>query len=503
MFKNDNFKEEIKEEIGENVSDTGDNDESDEGLKERVSDTRDEVRGKLSDTREHVNEGVKETVSHTRDLVSDKVKDSLEFSFGPFKSPLFLAMAIGVIIAMYMEVIPTDMIGGLAVMVTLGWLFQTIGNQIPYLNKLGAGTLLPLFIPALMVYFEILPQNSIDAITFVIEDMNFTDLFVFTLIAGSILNLNRDILVKGFRSIIPLIIAGILGGSVLTSLIGMLLGFSLEEVFFYIVGGAMPGGIAVGSLPLADGYAMISGGTAGDYASYLVPTQILASLIAVIGASLLNQFGNTHSEFSGEGQLMRESDDEEDSETDLAEITNRFGVDASFARGAFFVLVLGVVCTLLEEIFSFPKAVFAIILCVVLNLTDALPQTVVSGSSAFSQIISSTFNAGVLAAIGVVHLDIAQMLDIMSVPYFLVILSLVAILGSIGFILGNKLGMYPIESSILSLNQVAMGGSGNIAILSGGEREDLMPFSQVITRFSGASVLTIWLLLFRVVQVFL
>lgn len=479
-------------------------DEQEEKLDdEKVSGFGEEFRKKVTDAREEINEGVRDRVSDTRNLVLEKIQDSLEFSFGPFKSPLFLAMAVGVIIAMYMEVIPIDMIGGLAVMVTLGWLFQTIGNHMPYLNKLGAGTLLPLFIPALMVYYGILPQNSIDAITYVINDMNFTDLFVFTLIAGSILNLNRNILIKGFGSIIPLMIVGILGGSILTTLLGMLLGYSLEEAFFYIVGGAMPGGIAVGALPMADGYATIAGGTAGDYTSYLVPTQILASLIAVVGAGILNQFGSSRPDYSGDGQLMREGGEDEDVKTELSDITDRFGVEASFARGAFFVLVLGVVCTLLEGIFGFPKAVFAIIFCVALNLTGVLPESVVSGTSAFSDIISYTFNAGVLAAIGVVHLDIEQMLAIISIRYFIVILSLAVILSLIGFFLGKKLGMYPVEGSILSLNQVAMGGSGNIAILSGGEREQLMPFAQVITRFSGASVLTIWLLLFRVAQAFI
>jgi Na+/citrate or Na+/malate symporter len=58
---------------------------------------------------------------------------------------------------------------------------------------------------------------------------------------------------------------------------------------------------------------------------------------------------------------------------------------------------------------------------------------------------------------------------------------------AIGFCVGRLLGMYPIESAIVTATHSGQGGIGAIAILTAANRIQLMPFAQVATRIGGRS----------------
>ena len=99
-----------------------------------------------------------------------------------------------------------------------------------------------------------------------------------------------------------------------------------------------------------------------------------------------------------------------------------------------------------------------------------------------------------MVAIGIVFISLEDVLAILTWRYFAVLLSVVLTLALNGFFMSRFTNMYPVESGIISLNQASMGGSGNIAILSTAEREEMMPFAQVTTRIGGAITISLMII---------
>ena len=75
-----------------------------------------------------------------------------------------------------------------------------------------------------------------------------------------------------------------------------------------------------------------------------------------------------------------------------------------------------------------------------------------------------------------------------------VIVSTVMSLVAIGFCVGRLLGMYPIESAIVTATHSGQGGIGAIAILTAANRMQLMPFAQIATRIGGAITVALTLI---------
>jgi malate:Na+ symporter len=76
-----------------------------------------------------------------------------------------------------------------------------------------------------------------------------------------------------------------------------------------------------------------------------------------------------------------------------------------------------------------------------------------------------------------------------------VIVLTVASLIATGFAVGRLLGMYPIDTAIVTATHSGQGGTGDIAILTAANRLELMPFAQIATRIGGAITVTLTLIL--------
>ena len=59
-----------------------------------------------------------------KETFSDKVKT---FQVGPVPLPVYLVLAAIILFTAYLEQLPVSMIGGFAVILSLGWLLGTIG----------------------------------------------------------------------------------------------------------------------------------------------------------------------------------------------------------------------------------------------------------------------------------------------------------------------------------------------------------------------------------------
>ncbi len=100
----------------------------------------------------------------------------------------------------------------------------------------------------------------------------------------------------------------------------------------------------------------------------------------------------------------------------------------------------------------------------------------------------------ILFAVGVAITPWQELVNAFTLTNLLVIVSTVSALVATGFFVGKKIGMHPIDVAIVSCCQSGQGGTGDVAILTAGNRMSLMPFAQIATRIGGAINVSLGLL---------
>lgn len=162
-------------------------------------------------------------------------------------------------------------------------------------------------------------------------------------------------------------------------------------------------------------------------------------------------------------------------------------LDARAMSGAVFTLVtMFMIGQILEKITHFPGPVMMIIAAAAVKYLHVLPESVERGSQQWYKFISGNFTFPLMAGLGLLYIDLSSVVNVLTIPYFLTIVTVVLTVSLTGFVCGFIFKMYPIEASIISSCQSGMGGTGDVAILSTANRMNLMPFAQVATRIGGA-----------------
>lgn len=393
---------------------------------------------------------------------------------------IFAAIAL---YAMYTENLPAGMIGALLITMVLGELLGWFGNHMPIVRTfLGGGAIVAIFGSAYMVYSGLMPESTTAGITEFMKDGDFLNFYIAALITGSILGMESKILVKaGVRYALPLL-AAVAGAVGLAALIGMVLGFSVQEAVLVIAMPIMGGGMGAGAVPMSQVYSEMLGNEPGYYLSILVPALALGNVFAIILASVLNMLGNKYPSLTGNGQLIRNFHYEKKETTsyDLA----KMGIGV-LAAVSFYILgnILG------DFIPLHPYAIM-IILVAVLKVANVMPDIIVEGASQWYEFVARNWTNALLVGIGVAYTDLEAVLNALSIEYVLIVLAVVigAVVGA--GVVGKFMGFYPIEAAITAgLCMANMGGTGDVAVLSAARRMELMPFAQISSRLGGALIL--------------
>ena len=83
-----------------------------------------------------------------------------QIKIGPLSLKYYLPCLVVVLIAVYTNVLNTDIVGTFAFLLLMGWIFNFIGNKIPVFGSwMGGGILLPLFAGSALVYFGLIPDT--------------------------------------------------------------------------------------------------------------------------------------------------------------------------------------------------------------------------------------------------------------------------------------------------------------------------------------------------------
>jgi len=415
----------------------------------------------------------------------------MEFRIGILPLPVYVLA--GLLIAGFLVTgkLPGEISLAIVMFAFFGFTFAEIGKRLPVLRSIGAGAIFATFVPSAMVFYHWLPADVIKVTVDFTKQTNFLYLFIASIIVGSILGMDRQVLIKGFLKIFVPLAAGTVAAGAVGTLVGTLLGLGAHHTFFFIVVPIMAGGVGEGAIPLSIGYAEILHQDQGAMFATVLPPVMLGSLTAIILAGTLNHIGKRLPHLTGEGRLQPGEHDDMDPKKE--EIGGHMDVTHIAAAGitALTLYLLGIMC---QRLFGLPAPVAMLFLAVVVKLTQAVSPQLQSGAFVVYKFFSTAVTYPLLFAIGVSLTPWDKLLAAFTVPNLITIVSTVVTLMATGALVGRWLNMYPIEAAIVNACHSGQGGTGDVAILTAANRMTLMPFAQIATRIGGAVTVTIVLI---------
>ena len=386
--------------------------------------------------------------------------------------------------------LPSDIVVMVATLAFFGFACGEFGKRLPILGKLGAAAICATFIPSALVHYGLLPDVVVESTTKFYKSTNILYLYICCIIVGSIMSMNRTTLIQGFMRIFFPMLCGEIVGMLVGVGVGTALGLEPFQVFFFIVLPIMAGGVGEGAIPLSIGYAALMHMDQGVALGRVLPMVMLGSLTAIVIAGGLNQLGKRFPHLTGEGQLMPNRRNETHRETPAE---GKMDV-TTLASGALLAVLLYMLGMLGQKTIGLPAPVGMLFLAVLLKLVNGVSPRLQEGSQMVYKFFRTAVTYPILFAVGVAITPWQELVNAFTVTNLLVIISTVTALVATGFLVGKKIGMYPIDVAIVSCCQSGQGGTGDVAILTSGNRMNLMPFAQIATRIGGAINVSLGLL---------
>jgi CCS family citrate carrier protein len=409
--------------------------------------------------------------------------------------PLPVLVAILVLVGAYIAKgeVPADLTTNILILGAGGFICAEIGKHIPGLKRIGAAAIFATFVPSLLVYLNIIPKSLKESITTFTDQSNFLYLFIGSIIVGSILGMDRRMLIGGFLKILVPILSGSIAAAAVGCAVGTALGMGFKHTAFMVVVPVLGGGVGEGAIPLSIGYATLGGGKQGDLLAEILPAVMFGSLAAILLAGGLNLFGKRRPDLTGEGQLQPGEHDVALTGKEAARIMPDL---QTVGAALLLAMTLYLAGALVQKLTGFPGPVTMLFLAVILKLGRLVSPSLEQGAFRNYQFFAALVTYPLLFAIGVAKTPWEKLMSAFTVPEIVTILATVVTLVTTGFFTGRLVNIHPIESAIVTACRASQGGTGDVAILSASNRMVLMPFAQVATRIGGALTVTLALALF-------
>jgi malate:Na+ symporter len=369
-----------------------------------------------------------------------------------------------------------------------------VGKRIPVFRSIGGPVILVTFVPAFMVARHWIPADLATNITTFYKSTNFLYLFIAGIIVGSILSMNRTVLIRGFLKIFLPLIAGSCAALVVGSLVGWALTGDLRRTVFYIVVPIMGGGLGEGAIPLTLGYSQSGAGPSETLLAQVLPVVLLANVCAIVFASVLSIIGRRFPKTSGFGRIQPAKEGDEEPEL-VGHNQAPFDIRQLAASG-FMAVALYLLGEATHALFGWPAPIVMLVAAVCLKLTRWLPGSLEHHAGLVYEFMSIAVTYPLLFAIGVSSTPWDQLLKAFTVSTVItIVVTIVTIMGT-AYLVASRIGMYPVDTSIVVGTHTGMGGTGDVAILTATQRMELMPFAQIATRIGGAITVTLALIAF-------
>ncbi len=466
---------------------------------------------------------------------------SKDKEFKLFNLPLkfFLIITVVVLLATYLGVLPAGMAGCFAFMIVIGTIFAWIGDHTPIIKDyLGGGAIVCIFGSALLVFFNLLPKKiGVDEATgtaiynmampfasakgasdlvgnigtFFKTEGGFLDWYIAALITGSILGMNRKLLVKAAARYFPAIFGGLILAFALCCGMAAIMGYPVMNALLLIALPIMGGGMGAGATPLSKIFESSGSMSAAEALSVMTPAVAIGNAVSIVLAGVLVKV--ISGKLNGNGQLMQagsidpkelEISPEMQKKRESLSLTN-MGIGL-LVSGGFFAwgfICAGVWKALVPGITIHAYA-WMIITVAICKIADIIPENIEIACFQWFQFIMKNLTNMLLVGIGICYLDINTVISSFSITYLL--LCAATCIGAFAgaAIVGKLVGFYPFEAGVTAgLCMSNMGGTGDVAVLSAADRMELMPFAQISSRLGGAIILLIASLMLSMLARFL
>ena len=389
----------------------------------------------------------------------------------------------------------TDMTGTLAICFGLAVILNEVGERIPIWNTyIGGGLLLTFFGVAILRQFGLIPQAGLDAInSFISDDANFLTFFIVMLIVGSVLGLEKDILLKSFAGYVPAILGGLACAAILGGITGAIFGVPFSDTLIKYTLPIMGGGNGAGAVPLSQIYEQVTGDAAANYYSFAIIVLTIANIFCIIASAGLNALGEKVPSLTGDKKTLLRN------QGVLTRDDTKIKTDNTDLAGA---MLLALACYSVGQLLAgklLPKIAgaaihrfaYMIIFVVILAASGIVPARVRAGAKRLQSFFSGQLGIIIMVGMGA-DFNLAELFNAVSPQNILMALMIVigAIIGAGG--VGYLVGFYPIDSAITAgLCMANRGGNGDLACLGAADRMDLIAYSQLSSRLGGGIVLII------------
>lgn len=418
----------------------------------------------------------------------------VDFKIGVVPAPIFvliIAVVAGFLAVGGGKGFPADILMNIAVLSVGGFACAEIGKRIPGLNQIGTGAIFATFVPSYLVFAHVLPKPMVTSITDFTKQSNFLYLFISAIIVGSILGMDRKVLIAGFLKIFVPLAAGSVAALAVGMGVGMAFGMEAHHTLYYVVIPVLAGGVGEGAIPLSVGYGQILHLPSGPLLAEILPAVMFGSLTAIVLAGLLNMLGKRMPQLTGEGRL---TPGEHDFPLAGEEAQRAKSTTQTVAAAAITAVTLYLVGALAQKVLNWPGPVTMLFIAVLLKLGRVFSPALEQGAFSVYQFFRTAVTYPLLFAIGVAMTPWDKLIGAFTVPNVVTIVATVVAMMATGFGVARLIGMYPIDVGIVAACRCGQGGTGDVAILTAANRMQLMPFAQIATRIGGALTVTVALI---------
>lgn len=391
----------------------------------------------------------------------------------------------------------TSFIMTIAYLMAVGGLFFWLGNTIPIVNNyLGGACLLPLIGASFLNYVGLVPQELVNGVK-VLMGGGFQDAYIAMLLVGSILVMDRKVLLGATARYMPTILGSQVFALGFCMLAGLVTGYGIPEALFDIGAPCMSGGSGGAMTTLPALYSSLSGTDmtpmAGKFLCYASIANVLAVVLAAIAGSVTAKMKG----LNGNGEILC-SKKAQESKTEEKE-QKRPGTSADYVAlgsGIFMSFCLYLLGNILGSLPGFgviPGLAWTIILGIIIKFTGLLPDQFADNCVYSMNFALRALLPMLIAGIGINSLKFSTLAEYFSPGAFVVIFSAVfgAMLGAMIF--GKLSGLWAYEAGVTAgLCCCNIGGSGDLAVLSAANRMNLLAFASISTRIGGA-LMVIWI----------